>query len=261
MTETTTITKKKKENELAVAIDVSALIADSMAGKENIGKDSITIPNLVILQDKAKQVRTDSNSHIPGAKAGSVLNSVTGEVLDLTGENFLEVIPVGFRKAYVEWGLRENGGGWKGEHPFSEALLADTKVDGKGRIIRGTNQLVETCFHYVMLVKDSGTEIAVIPMKSTSIKISRKWCTMIQTATVIIEGKEISLPSFGNTYKLSVGVETNANGSWFNFKITKGDSILNRPELYNKAKGLSELVATGKVKIADEQDEFDGTIN
>jgi hypothetical protein len=259
MTETT-IVKKKKENEIAVAVDLGSLIADSMIGKENIDKDAITIPNLVILQDKCKQVTVGSAKHIPGAKAGNVLNTVTGEALDLSGENFLNVIPVGFRKAYIEWGLLENGGGWKGEHPFTDEILKDTKVDGKNRIIRGTNQLVETCFHYVLIVRDSGTEIAVIPMKSTSVKVSRKWCTMLQTATCMIEGKEVAVPSFANSYKLSVGLETNAYGSWYNYKIQKGASILGNAALYNKAKGFAEMVSTGKVEIAGEE-EFDGTIN
>ncbi len=261
------ITVTKKKNELAIAVDLSELIADSQAGKENIGREEITIPTLMILQDKCKQVSEKNSSYVQGAKPGMVLNSVTGELLDLTSKP-VRVIPVGFRKAYVEWGLRETGGGWKGEHPFTQETLAGTIADNKGRIIKGTNQLVETAFHYVFIVNDDGsTGFAVLPMKATSIKVSRKWCTMIQLATVNVKGEEVAVPSYAYSYLLSIGIESNANGEWFNFKILKDKTILDNLDLYNKCKKFAEMVSQNKVKAAEEteveaasSDDFDGTI-
>jgi hypothetical protein len=103
-------------------------------------------------------------------------------------------------------------------------------------------------------------EPAVITMKATQLKKSRKWNTMMKTTKIIGKNGPFTPPMFSKFYNLKTVKEENDQGFWYGWDITAGDFLSEKDSgLYNTAKGLSQDVNTGKAKVKHESEETDKT--
>jgi len=243
---------EKDDTELSTA--VVNFEDDAGGGFEESDKESFAIPFARIVQKLSPQCDETSGEYIEEAKAGMLINSVTEELYD--GKEGMKVIPCHFRRSFIEWNTRENGGGFVAEYDSANGALIETTRDEKKRDITADGtQLVDTRCHYVLIVNDQGiTTPAVITMSSTQTKKSKKWMTGMQN--LLRERKDGTLYNpamFQSVYNLTTVPESNDQGNWYGWKITHMKFLNeNNPaevELYKKARSFRDLVKTGAATI------------
>jgi hypothetical protein len=198
----------------ATNLNYGHLAGQSNVGMEDADRESFAIPFLAILQKMSPQLDRNDPEYIATAKEGNVLNTATRDVYD--GDEGILVIPVAFKRSFTKWGLREKGGGYKGEYAPSDPIVMTTKADEKNRNIlpSGLEQLVDTRMHGVLLLADDGPQASLVSMTSTQIKASKRWMTEMQGLQ-----KGDNLPTFAHVYKLTTIPDSNDQGSWMKWKI------------------------------------------
>ena len=199
---------KQKEQALA-NIDFSA---DADDGLGDLTSQDYAIPYLTLLQKMSPQIATHD------MKAGQIFNTVS-EV----GYDEITVIPCAYKRNFVEWIPREQGGGLVGVHEIDSPTVAGaSRVEGKLMSMNG-NQLVETANHFVLAhpVDDEvNTERALIVMTSTQLKKNRRWNSLIAGIKMQTKAGAMYTPArFSHKYKLSSTLEKNEKGSWYGWNI------------------------------------------
>lgn len=166
----------KKEN-LPMA---SMFEGDAHKGMEQMGADDLALPFIRILGDLSPQVKKSKAEYVEGAEPGMLFNTVSKELYD--GSKGIQVVPCYYKREYIEWSDRGEGPGAPiAVHPANTDLMNQTNRDamGKDRLPNG-NYLENTASYYVMVLSDDGSaETALITMKSTGLKTSRQWNSMI----------------------------------------------------------------------------------
>ncbi len=249
----------KNENLPAELMD--EMFEDAGAGQEEMQADDMQIPRLGILQALSPQVDKSKGEYIEGAESGMIMDSVTQELYD--GDSGIIVVPVSYRKTYIEWKLRENGGGLVADHGNQPALLDACTKDERGRMINSDgNQIVATAEYFVFLVdpETGAANPAVLSMASTQLKHSRRWNTTINQLKIKKpDGSGMFNPAmFYRSYKLQTMPESNDHGSWFGWKISGSLATVELPDginLYKAAKDFRDQVAKGDVKVHEAQAE------
>ena len=242
----------KKEVAVVPTCDVALMnemYADAGAGFEEAGLESYAIPFISILQSGSPQCKKSDPAYIPGAEEGAFINSVTNEIT--SGEEGIHIIPFYFAQRFIAWGLREKGGGFRGEFSPSDPVVGTTERDDKGRdIIKGRpdEQLVDTRVHYVLLVTSDGWTPAVLSLSSTQVKKSKQWMSRMKGLQITTpSGQKVDAPMMSHIWHLTTVAESNDKGSWFGLKV--GAAILNTDVVaYKKAKELKQQVAEGKAR-------------
>lgn len=235
----------------AALVPVADFSGDANAGFEKAGRDDLAIPFLTILQGLSPEVKRSEGAYIEGALEGMVLNTVSKEVID-TAKERLVVIPCAYSRAFVEWRVREKGGGFVAEHPDTTPLQHQTTRDERGRdILPNGNQLNDTRTFYVLVVDEqNGTASpAVLTMTSTQIKKSKQWL-MQQNMLKLNNGSgSYTPPMYASRWEVDTVPESNEKGSWFGWKFTH-DGYLAGPAdpLFVSAKAFYQSVTQGKVK-------------
>jgi hypothetical protein len=237
----------------ATAKDIENLMAgDANKGFENVTATDMAIPFITILQALSPQVKR-GDQQIEDANEGDIFNTVTGTLY--AGDEGIFFIPATFKKAVVEWKPRDEGGGFVAQYDdLSEAPNA--QKDANGRLVTPEgNVLVDTAYHYGLLVDPVTGEYSpvVISMTSTQLKKSRKWNTLMSNLKLTkADGTKFTPPMFGYMYKLTTIPEENASGSWSGWEIElygQTHSI----DLYHAAKLFAENINKGLVKVAPQQ--------
>jgi len=104
----------------------------------------------------------------------------------------------------------------------------------------------------------------LIAMKSTQLKISRKWNSMMQS--IKMQGKNglFTPASFSHLYQLKTVPQSNDKGTWFGWEVSKIGSIQDAA-LYHQAKSFAENISKGDVKVKHGEDDAakatDGSAN
>lgn len=243
------------KNTLPVA--VADLERDAGGGFEEADRDSYAIPALAIIQKGSPQVDQDHAKYKPveGAAVGHLINTVTEEVFD--GAKGVLVLPCHYQHSYTVWKPRNEGGGFAASLSVAEGaaeLKNCTRNEKNQDILPNGNQLVDTRTHYVLVLREDGTYFpAVLRMSSTQIKKSKKWMSNMNDVKVKREdGSQFTPPMWAKTYRLATVAESNAEGNWRGWAITReGDCP--SPELYAAARAFRDAVRAGDVKLADEQ--------
>lgn len=237
----------------AVIDDMEKMMAgDANKGFENVNATDMAIPFIMILQALSPQVKR-GDQQIEGAKEGDIFNSVTNEVFD--GSEGILFIPSTFRKAVVEWKPRDEGGGFVAQYDDISEIEGVTR-DHDGKLITPAgNVLVDTAYHYGLMVDPVTGDYTnvVISMTSTQLKKSRKWITLMSNLKLTkSDGTKFTPPMFGYMYKLTTVPEENASGSWSGWDVElygQTSSI----DLYQAAKLFAENISKGLVRIAPAQ--------
>jgi hypothetical protein len=241
---------KKGSTELAPASMLGMLAQDVEvnSGFQNMSSEDIALPFLSILQALSPQVR--GTARIEDAQEGDFFNTVTNEVY----KGHLKMIPCAYKKAYVEWTPREQGGGYVKEH-LNATILESTKKDEKNRdILPNGNLIVTTAYHFVLIVKEGGmTERALISFTSTQLKKSRRWNSQMMNLQVkLTDGRLIRPPMYSHTYDVSTISESNDLGSWSGWNISS-PQLITDTQLYTQAKEFSDDIMKGTIKVAPQQ--------
>jgi hypothetical protein len=169
----------KSENAMVLAGDFEA---DASGGFESMQQDDFALPFLRLLTNVSPEI-----GEIDGAMPGMILNSVTNQLFD--GKKGVTVIPCAYVRQYIEWAPRGSGSGAPlSIYPATSDILSRTHRepgDNKDYLDNG-NYIENTANHYVMIINDDGIpEAALIVMKSTQLKKSRKWNSMMMSTKMM----------------------------------------------------------------------------
>jgi hypothetical protein len=218
---------------------------DAAKGLGNIGQQDLALPFLKILGQLSPEVNKRDGKYVEGSEPGMIYNSVSGDLYD--GAKGIDVIPAFYKLEYVEWKDRgEGSGGPVAVHDSSSDIMSQTKADAnfKDRLPNG-NYVEKTASHFVIITGDSPTT-ALISMKSTQLKISRKWNSMM--SGIKLKGKNglFTPASFSHIYRLKTTQMSNDKGTWFGWDLSKAGPITDTG-LYQQAKTFSDSISKGSV--------------
>jgi hypothetical protein len=90
-------------------------------------------------------------------------------------------------------------------------------------------------------------------MKSTQLKKSRKWNSMMQSVKVQGKNGLFTPPMYSQLYRLSSVPEGNDKGKWFGWEIERMGAV-ESADLYNAAKSFAQSIGAGDVKVKHESD-------
>jgi hypothetical protein len=91
-------------------------------------------------------------------------------------------------------------------------------------------------------------------MKSTQLKISRKWNSMMQS--IKMQGKNglFTPASFSHLYQLKTVQQSNDKGTWFGWEVSKVGPIEDAA-LYQTARTFAESISKGDVQVKHGEDD------
>jgi len=261
MTETkkTQVAKKETGNVIAMG-DLLKKTGPSLSERST---EDFAIPYLNIIGDTSPQIDKEDSEYIPGAEAGMIFNNVTDKAY-----KEIIVLPVYYRRRYVEWAERGEGPG----APVNiytpsqfEQMKREGKVvrgeDNKERIVGGDTYIENTAEHYVIVLEPDGMwSKAIIKMKSTQLKKSRTWNSIMSNQRRV-EGDEVFQPKdFARSYSLKTIREKNDKGKWFGWIISEGKWIdeLDNPnvqKIYEDAMLFEKQIHSGEVDSTPQRED------
>jgi hypothetical protein len=247
-------------NEVATAKNtaVSADLMDDLLADAGEGAafsaDEMQIPFIRLLQALSPQLNKKKAEYIEGASAGDAFNNVTGQYWD--GEAGIAIVPCYQTTKYLEFTPRDMGGGFRGEISPNNPVLQQTTRVGSKEILPNGNELVKSDQHFCLILDDEGGyQPAVIDMKSTQLKVSRRWKTQIAMQKVTApDGRKVTPPVFATMWRLRSVEESNDQGSWSNWSVEKV-GLVSEADLYQEAKAFRKSIEAGEVKAAPDDHE------
>ena len=219
---------------------------DAAKGLGAIGQEDLALPFLKILGQLSPEVNKRDGKYVEGSEPGMIYNSVSGELYD--GVKGIDVIPCFYKLEYIEWKDRGEGlGAPVAIYDSSSDIMSKTKPDAnyKDRLPNG-NYIEKTASHFVIVSGDSPST-ALISMKSTQLKISRKWNSMMSGIKMKGANGMFTPASFSHIYKLKTTQMSNDKGTWFGWEVSKVGPVTDKG-LYDQAKGFSDSISKGSVK-------------
>jgi len=191
------------------------------------------------------------------ARKGDIYNTVTGALVK--GKEGIRVIPCAYQRRFIQWAPRGSGSGApvaiyepNDNRPETKRSPDDNKdyvVGGEGDYIEETHQ------HFVIVLNDDGSaETALIAMKSTQLKKSRKWNSMMASRQMQGKNGPFTPPRFSHIYQLKTIQEENSKGSWHGWEMSLEGPITDTA-LYFRAKQFADSITSGDVVVKHTEDE------
>ena len=238
----------KKEGALAVNI----FEADADKGTQNISQEDLALPLLKVLGQLSPEVNKTHGKYVEGAEPGKIINTVTNELY-----SNINVVPVFYKRKYIEWQDRGTSTGAPvAIHESDSDIISQTTrgKDYKDRLPNG-NYLENTADHFVILLGDS-PQTALISMKATQLKVSRKWNSMMMG--IKMQGKNglFTPPTYSHIYSLKPVQMSNDKGTWFGWDVAKVGPVTDKG-IYDIAKTFAERVGKGEIEAKHGNEEAD----
>ena len=232
------------------ALATFGMEADAQKGSQNISQEDLALPFLKILGQLSPEVNKRDGKYVEGAEPGKIINTVTNQLYDS-----LQVIPCHYKRQYIEWQDRGTSTGAPvAIHEADSDIVSQTTrgKDYKDRLPNGTD-LENTASHFVLTVGDTPST-ALISMKSTQLKVSRKWNSMMMG--IKMQGKNglFTPPTYSHIYKLSTVQMSNDKGTWFGWDVAKVGPVTDKA-IYDMAKNFAVSVGKGEVQAKPEVQE------
>ena len=224
------------------ALATNLFEADAAQGAQNISQEDLALPFLKILGQLSPEVNKRDGKYVEGAEPGKIINTVTNKLYDE-----IEVIPVFYKRQYVEWADRGTSTGAPvAIHSADSDIISQTTrgKDYKDRLANG-NYLENTANHYVIYLNDTPQQ-AMVSMKSTQLKVSRKWNSMMMG--IKMQGKNglFTPPTYSHIYKLKTVQMSNDKGTWFGWDVEKVGPVGDK-NIYDMAKSFATSVGKGEI--------------
>ena len=229
----------KKEGALAVNL----FEADANQGAQNIAQEDLALPFLKILGQLSPEVNKRDGKYVEGAEPGKIINTVTNELFD-----DIDVIPCHYKRQYIEWQDRGTSSGAPVAIHEADSDIVSTTTRDKGykdRLPNG-NYLENTANHFVLLC-GKNPQTALLSMKSTQLKVSRKWNSMMMG--IKMQGKNglFTPPTYSHIYNLKTVQMSNDKGTWFGWDVSKKGPV-EQEDLYGMAKNFALSVGKGETQ-------------
>ena len=226
---------KKEKSDVALA---GMFEEDANTSFSNMGSDDFALPFLRVLGQLSPETNKRDAKYVEGAEPGMIFNTVTKQLYD--GEKGVSVIPCYYKREYGEGTSAPIA-----IHAVDSGIIKDTTRDAsyKDRLPNG-NYLENTASYFVLM--ESG-EAALISMKSTQLKVSRSWNSMMNS--IKLQGKNgmFTPAAYSHVYNLSTVQQSNDKGTWFGWNVTKVGPVQDK-NLYEAAKQFASSVGNVQVK-------------
>tara|TARA_R100001369_G_scaffold91183_1_gene131887 strand:+ start:522 stop:1316 length:795 start_codon:yes stop_codon:yes gene_type:complete len=239
---------QKKKTEVVASSLSSILEEEAGAGLENFTTDDMQIPFIRILQALSPQLNKQDSLYIKGAEQGDIFNTVSQEVYK--AEQGVFVVPCYFEKKFLEFALRSSGGGFIRELSSDDKDISLTTREGAAELLPSGNELVRTHQHLIIAMNPETKESApaVLDMKKTQLKVSRRWNT-VKNSVRLPSGKP--MPLYGTAWTIKTVAESNDQGSWYNYKIDRMTEITAGLEsMMMDARAMYQSFRKGEIKMA-----------
>ena len=247
------------KKEAAGAVAINMFEADANQGTDNMSQDDLALPFLKVLGQLSPEINKVHAKYKEGAEPGMILNTVSGQLYD--GSKGIDVLPVHYKRQLVEWQDRGSSTGAPvAIHGAESDIMSKTTRDKsyKDRLPNG-NYIENTANHFVIMLGSNPTS-ALISMKATQLKVSRKWNSMMMG--IKLQGKNglFTPPTYSHIYKLKTVQMSNDKGTWFGWDVSQVGPIQDKG-VYEIAKNFAEKVGTGEIEAKPETQEPKKTIN
>jgi len=222
-------TPAKRNNSLPATIGANDFESVAKAGLESVSQEDLATPRLKILQKMSP---------------------------DLDSKGIL-LLPVAYQRQYTEWQDRGQGTGAPvAVYDANSNILSKTTRDDQKKDRLSNGNYVETAAnHFVIVVDDEKNGIgqpALITLKSTQLKKSRKWNSMMLNTKLQGANGPFTPPMYSHLYRLVTTEEGNDFGKWFGVEIEK-EKILENRNLFNMAKEFADSITKGeKIAVPEE---------
>ena len=239
-----------KTNKTEVAtFDISMFEDDAGRGMENLGTEDLALPFLKVLSGNAPELDTHET-----ARKGDIYNSVTG--VAYKGKEGVKVIPCAYQRRFIQWAPRGEGSGgpvaiYEPGQPRPETNRDfDKNGDNKDWLTDGSGHYIEeTAQHFVLLINEDGAiETALIAMKSTQLKKSRKWNSIMASRSMMGSKGPFTPPRFAYIYDLKTIGEENSKGSWHGWEMSV-EGPVSEAHMYTRAKEFAASITAGDVVV------------
>ena len=209
--------------------------SETARGSEGVGADDLQIPRIGIVQDLSPERKKNQPEYIDGADSGMMYNSVTRQLYAAA----LLVIPVIFRKEYLLWKPRSEGGGFRGMFKDEQSAIQAQ------RQLPEATDLVDTAQQFCLVSADQGKSWseAVVSMAKSNAAVSRGWNSDIRMRCADAEGNYMC-DRFATMYTLEVLEKTNDKGTFFVFK-TQFAGYVQDEAVYKRAETVYDAVKAG----------------
>ncbi len=240
-----------KKKETAVSTDVMDDILEFAGEGAAYDSSEMQIPFVRILQAMSPQLKKREAEYIEGSEQGDMFNTVTKQYW--TGEEGVTVVPCFQTTKYLEFTPREQGGGFRGEIAATDPVLTKTERQGAKELLPNGNELVKSDQHYCLIVDEDGAfQPVVVDMKSSQLKVSRRWKTQIAMLKVKNKNGELVVPSvYSNMWKFKSVEESNDQGTFFNWTFERVGFVQDK-SLFEEARKFRGSVMKGEAKARAE---------
>ena len=237
---------EKKEGALAVNL----FEADANQGAQNISQEDLALPFLKILGQLSPEVNKRDGKYVEGAEPGKIINTLTNQLFDE-----VNVVPCHYKRQYIEWQDRgQSTGAPVAIHDADSDIISQTTRDKsyKDRLPNG-NYLDNTASHFVLQLSDT-PQSALISMKSTQLKVSRKWNSMMMGLKMQGKNGLFTPPTYSHIYKLKTVQMSNDKGTWFGWDVEKVGPVTDKG-IYDMAKNFALSVGKGEIEAKHSSEE------
>ena len=235
-------------------MDPNLFEADAGLGMENLGQEDLALPFLKIVDGNSPILTLNDN-----AKVGDMYNHATNRIYG----KHIKVVPCAYQRRFLEWKPRGQGSGapeniYKPDDP--RPIVKRDQNDNKDYVVDGGGSyLEETHQHFVIIVNEDGSrETALIAMKSTQLKKSRKWNSMISTTMIKGKNGPFQAPRCSHIYDIKTVTEDNSKGSWHGWEVSR-DGPIQDANLYSQCKAFAKSISEGEVVVKHESEEEKGS--
>lgn len=258
---TETVKKQVAKSETKAVAQLSAVLKSAPLSKREA--EDYSIPYLNMLSKGSPQVDEENDKFIKEAKKGQIFNTVTETCSDV-----LTVLPVYYRRRYVEWYNDRT----KNKAPVNEYLPEEFQTFQKeGKIVRGDDKkdrfvgkgdtyVENTAEHYVIVIDGQSWYKALIKMMGSQLKKSRQWNSIMSNQRRV-DGDEIYQPKdFAMSYNLSGRPEKNDQGSWHGWVVSQNKwidelGLVKVEDILADASQFEKTIHSGELKVAPQEDE------
>ena len=221
-------------------------VSDSGMGLENIDKSDLALPFLKLLQSGSDETKKRHAKYVEGAEAGMFYNTVTKKLY--SGEKGINVIPVFYKMTYPEWAPFERKEGRPIHNDRGPGIMSQTTQNDKNKdMLTNGNEIIKTANHFVIILGDR-PEKALMTMKSTQLKVSRSWNSLIEDQFEIDPktNKSVTAPMFSRVYKLN-SVENSGSFTWHGYNINLVKKV-DDAGIYQMAKDFHNSLKNSQAK-------------
>lgn len=216
--------------------------SDKGRGSECVGGEDMLLPRIGIVQSLSPERNKKDPSYINGAEEGMMFNSITRELIT----SGVLAVPIYFRKEWILWKIRKEGGGFKG--------VFQTEVDAvkERNTMDGTIDVVDTHQQFCLVSVDKGKtwKEAVISMSKSNASASKAWNSDIRIRCADSNGTPVC-DRFATIYAVEAVEKTNEKGTFYVFNV-KFVGFVGDQSLYKRAELVYEAIRSGNKDVSRE---------